>query len=175
MTTCKKHPYKINRKAPALGLFVADIRQSTVEYPRAEAGMVVSAQTLTESPPAKCRRCGSEDFALYGGRTKMLTDAPHNGGPVVLSVKYRRWRCRSCQSVVAQRIKCQVGERRVTERLMSWMAKNRAQLTLAQMARQTGLSDRTVSSLTALARESIEKTPGKLDPAQWRHERREQE
>ena len=115
---------------------------------------VVYAEANTGPEP--CDKCGSFEFYGHGTREQVFVDSPTHGDLVTIVVHRKRYRCRSCGATSLQPLPDMAvinGDEddghMMTKRLVEHVGKEGLRKTFADVARETGLSERTVRRLVA--------------------------
>jgi hypothetical protein len=112
---------------------------------RTPSGYAVTVRSAEAKPRCPC--CAeSSDVPPYrhGHRSQMIWDAPRNGAPVKLIFRRTRFRCQDCGAVFGLRPVGLSTRSPITVELAEWLVENAAVATRVEMARQIGVSDRTV-------------------------------
>jgi hypothetical protein len=112
---------------------------------RTRSGYVVSLR-FAESIP-RCPRCAENSdvpLSRHGRRSQMVWDVPRNGSSVKLNFLRTRLRCQNCQGVFVLAPPGLFAQGPITVELAAWLVENATVATRVEMARQIGVSERTV-------------------------------
>lgn len=134
----------VNRTFPdEFGLGLLGL-QSLSEYSEKDVSVIEVRADIEGA--ATCPACGREGFVV-ATRQSRYADIPRDGHPVVLAWRRRLFACRSCGETFREQLPALAEGRRVTRRLVDWLADEAAKRTFLDIARECGLSQRTVLSL----------------------------
>ncbi len=125
---------------------------------RTPSGYVVTVRSGEAIP--RCPHCvESSNVPPYrhGHRSQMIWDTPRNGTPVKLIFRRTRFRCQDCGTVFGLGRVGLSTRFPVTVDLAKWLDENAAVATQGEMARQIGVSDRTVRKWLRGLKESLDR------------------
>ena len=107
-------------------------------------GQVHFLAEATTSQPHHCASCGTVDFYRHGGKQQAFADTPIHGLAAVIHLNRSRWRCRGCGVTVLQALPDISDDHMMTRRLVTFLQKEGLRRTFIDVARETGLNERTV-------------------------------
>lgn len=100
---------------------------------------------LEADEPDSCHVCGVlGQLVRYGSKDQRYRDLPIHGKPVSLWVVRRRYQCRECESTFRPELHMMKENRMMTERLYDFVSLRSLYRTHSDIARDTGLDEKTV-------------------------------
>lgn len=118
-----------------------------------ERGRSLRIAGRAEDRAPSCGHCGpGTRMVRHGLFTRQVRDLPQDGRPTWLAVRVTRWRCARCGHTAMPALTGIPGRRRMTQRLMAWLVDAAATRCAAQLARETGLDEKTVREVLGTAR-----------------------
>jgi transposase len=95
-------------------------------------------------PPPGCLECRANGLWCYGWKHQLYLDLPMQGHRTGIMVIRHRYRCRSCGHTFWEPLPDMDTQHRVTRRLIEHIQRESPARTFASLARETGLSDRSI-------------------------------
>jgi hypothetical protein len=126
------------------GLLLAGLAVTSVEQPH--DGTVVVHVGSTSAPAAECPDCGARRHVTVTSLAH-FRDIPRDGYRVVLAWRRRNFRCTACHNPSHETLPVLQERHRVTTRLIDWIWQEAGKTTFTGVARQCGLSQRSVLRL----------------------------
>jgi transposase len=101
------------------------------------------AVQVSDSPKA-CVACGSDHLNGHGRYEQVVRDLPIHGKRVAIYVDTRRMRCPACGKTFMEPLPNVDANRRMTDRLLTWIGQQSLRRTFASIAQDVGLDESTV-------------------------------
>lgn len=99
--------------------------------------------------PDWCWKCYHRDLYSHGSRRQVYIDTPSHGKMVAITLDRQRWRCRGCGAIIQQPLPDMSDDHQMTKRLVEQVEKIALLRTFADVARETGVDEKTVRRVTA--------------------------
>jgi len=103
----------------------------------------------TDTKPDWCAKCYHRDLYAHGARRQVYIDTPSHGKMVAITLDRKRWRCRNCGAITQQPLPDMADDHQMTRRLVDQVEKIALRRTFADVARETGVDEKTVRRVTA--------------------------
>jgi len=103
----------------------------------------------TDSAPTGCAKCQGTHLVIHSRRRQVYLDTPSHGRMVTIALDRLRWLCRGCGAITQQPLDDMADQHQMTRRLVAWVERSALRRTFAEVARETGLDERTVRRITA--------------------------
>lgn len=97
--------------------------------------------------PTQCPECKSFQLHRHGVREQEYADAPNYGLRTVILLRRRRWRCQMCTTLFPDPLPDMDEKRRATDRLIRYVRKKCFSHTFSEIAREVGLTDKTIRAI----------------------------
>lgn len=97
----------------------------------------------------RCGRCGHDGLYAHGARPQAYADVPHHGKVAAIHIDRKRVRCRACGAVTLQPLPDMAEAHMMTRRLVERVERDGLRQTFIDVARETGIHERTVRRIVA--------------------------
>lgn len=95
-----------------------------------------------------CLECGTVgQWYKHGTRKMRIVDLPVHGKQSLIIVERQRWRCKACASTVQENLPYVYQTRSMTERVLAYIELKALESTFAEVSREIGVSESTVSNI----------------------------
>lgn len=110
---------------------------------------VITVEAVVESSLTGCLRCARLGIFLqkHGSKTRELADIPVRGSRVTIRFERQRFICLNCGATTFQSLPGVTGTKQMTDRLANYIATNAISEPFVKVAKNTGLSARTVRTV----------------------------
>jgi transposase len=120
------------------GLNIQRVRETAHDYH-------VFVETGPSSP--QCPECGTVGAVGFGRHEQVIRDLPIHGKRTAIYANARRFRCKACGKTFFEELPHVDGKRRMTGRLLQWIAAQAASRTFVSIAEEIGISEGTVRKI----------------------------
>ena len=102
----------------------------------------------SDATPFKCDKCNRMKFYAHGVRRQVYMDTPSHGKMVAIVVDRKRFRCTECGAVTLQPLSDMHSDHQMTTRLVEYVEANSLRRTFADVAKETGMNEKTIRRIT---------------------------
>ncbi|WP_150138579.1 ISL3 family transposase [Candidatus Enterovibrio escicola] len=98
-------------------------------------------------PPSFCIHCYTSDLVGFGKRTEILMDIPRHGKRVSIHLNRKRFKCQSCNKTFYELVSRKDEKRRMTKRLIEYIARESQKRTFLSIADDIGVDEKTIRNI----------------------------
>jgi len=117
----------------------------------------VTVTAVVVQDTSHCPHCLGTHFHRHGIEERKVADTPLFGKPAKLVIQRKRFRCLDCDRTFSESLPDLHPTRQATLRLVKYIEDHAQRLTMAEVARQTGLDNKTIRLIVDDYRELQEK------------------